>query len=543
MAGVKISNLPAIVTPAMSDIFAVVQGGVTYKETITQLGTLLLPLTGGTLTGNLTLFGDPSTNLMAATKQYVDAVATGLNIQEACRVASTTALTVTYANGASGVGATLTNAGAQAAIAIDGVTLALNDRVLIKNQASTLQNGIYTVSVLGSGATNWVLTRATDFDTPAEVQPGDLVSIIAGSTQASSSWMETATVVTIGTDPIVFIQFSASLPITVPNGGTGRTTSTTAYGLIAAGTTATGSLQTLPTGTAGQILQSAGAAALPAYSTATYPSLATSAARILRADGTNWAQTTSTFADTYAASGVLYANGANNVAGLATGNNGMLVTDGTGVPSISSTPPSAVLANIPGRLVAIQVFTATGANTYTPTAGVSNAFVELWGAGGGGSSSNSALIFGSGGGAGAYSASFVAVSGAVSISIGAGGDGRLANNGTAGTDGGDTTYNTTTIVAKGGTHAPAGNSNGSGGAAASGTGTIKINGGDGNVNTQSAAGFICGGGNSPRNAVMPSIYQFSTSGLSNSGQGGCAGNNGNPGGAGGSGYAIVYEYS
>jgi len=96
----------------------------------------------------------------------------------------------------------------------------------------------------------------------------------------------------------------------------------------------------LPVGsTNGQVLQVNSAASLGlSYSTATYPSTATNAARILRADGTNWVETTSTFADIYAASSILYANGANNVAGLTTANNGLLVTSNAGVPSILAGP-------------------------------------------------------------------------------------------------------------------------------------------------------------------------------------------------------------
>lgn len=210
MAGVKISNLPAIVTPAASDVFPVVQAGVTYKETVTQLGTLVLLLSGGTMTGNLTLAGDPTTNLMAATKQYVDTVAVGLTVQASCRVATTAALTVTYNNGASGVGATLTNAGAMAALSIDGVSVSVNDRVLVKDQASTFQNGIYTVTNIGSGATNWVMTRATDFDTPTEIQPGDFVIVTSGTVNTQTSWIQTATVVTVGTDAITWAQFTSN---------------------------------------------------------------------------------------------------------------------------------------------------------------------------------------------------------------------------------------------------------------------------------------------------------------------------------------------
>lgn len=169
-----------------------------------------LPLSGGTMTGNLILNADPSTALQAATKSYVDMVAIGLNVQPACRVATTANLTATYSNGASGVGATLTNSGAMAAISIDGVSLSLNDRVLVKNQSTTFQNGIYTVTTVGSGAANWVLTRATDYDTTSEIQPGDFVLIVAGTVNTQTSWVQTATVTAIGTDAISFSQFTAN---------------------------------------------------------------------------------------------------------------------------------------------------------------------------------------------------------------------------------------------------------------------------------------------------------------------------------------------
>lgn len=90
-------------------------------------------------------------------------------------------------------------------------------------------------------------------------------------------------------------------------------------------------------GTTGNILQS-NAAASPSFSTATYPSIATSTGTILRANGTNWVPSTATFADTYTTSGLLYSSGSSNVVGLATANNGMLVTSASGVPSILAGP-------------------------------------------------------------------------------------------------------------------------------------------------------------------------------------------------------------
>jgi hypothetical protein len=142
-------------------------------------------------------------------KNYVDSVAAGFTLINPVRVASTANLVATYSNGASGIGATLTVT-ALGVASIDGVALSLNDRVLFKNQSTTFQNGIYYVSDIGSGGTSAVYTRATDFDQPSEIDPGDLVPVLAGSTQTGTLWLQTATVTTIGTDPITFIQFAAA---------------------------------------------------------------------------------------------------------------------------------------------------------------------------------------------------------------------------------------------------------------------------------------------------------------------------------------------
>jgi hypothetical protein len=103
-----------------------------------------------------------------------------------CRVATTGAVTATYSNGSAGVGATLTNAGTQAAIAFDGVTLNVADRVAFKDQASAFQNGVYSVTTTGSGSTNWVVTRTNDFDnsTTGPVVQGAAFIIGEGTTNA-----------------------------------------------------------------------------------------------------------------------------------------------------------------------------------------------------------------------------------------------------------------------------------------------------------------------------------------------------------------------
>jgi hypothetical protein len=101
--------------------------------------------------GDLVLNQDPTANLQAATKQYVDTIAAaGLHYHAPVRVEHPSNLTATYDNGASGVGATLTNSGTQAALVLDNVTMVLNDRVLIANQTNQAHNGVYTVTNVGS---------------------------------------------------------------------------------------------------------------------------------------------------------------------------------------------------------------------------------------------------------------------------------------------------------------------------------------------------------------------------------------------------------
>lgn len=129
----------------------------------------------------------------------------------ATRVATTTGLTVVYANGTLGVGATLTNAGAMAALMLDGVAVAVGDRVLVKDQASTFQNGIYVVTTVGSGAVNWVMTRAADYDQAAEIAEDQVVLVNQGTVSAGKAYVQTSPApFTIGTSAITFALLSPS---------------------------------------------------------------------------------------------------------------------------------------------------------------------------------------------------------------------------------------------------------------------------------------------------------------------------------------------
>lgn len=135
-----------------------------------------------------------------------------------CTATTTTNLSATYNNGTLGVGATLT-ASSNGAFSTDGVSPALSSRILVKNQTSSLQNGIYTLTTVGTSSTPWVLTRATDYDTTCEIQYGTYVPITSGTLYANTAWQETETVTTIGTSPILFSQLASPTVTVTPMSG------------------------------------------------------------------------------------------------------------------------------------------------------------------------------------------------------------------------------------------------------------------------------------------------------------------------------------
>jgi hypothetical protein len=170
-----------------------------------------------TTTVPIALPADPTLALQAATKQYVDTLAaSGIHFHQPVRVEAPLNLNATYNNGTAGVGATLTNAGAQAALVIDGVTVATNDRVLVYQQTTQTQNGIYVVTDTGSGSTNWVLTRSSDANTYVinsanGLSEGSTVFVQGGTTGAGETYTcNTSGVITFGTTNITFAQISSA---------------------------------------------------------------------------------------------------------------------------------------------------------------------------------------------------------------------------------------------------------------------------------------------------------------------------------------------
>lgn len=201
---------------------ALTNSAVTVGTTAISLGASSLTLGGLT---SIALTQDPTTSLQVATKQYVDTQVTyALTVHDQVRAASVSNLSVIYDNGSSGVGATLTADTNRAWSTLDGVSTGwvVGQRILIKSQASAYENGIYTLTSLGStGVSPWILTRATDFDAygVGEVYYNAYVFVQLGTTSAGTSWvMNTSGTITIGTTAISWAAFASSLTYTASTG-------------------------------------------------------------------------------------------------------------------------------------------------------------------------------------------------------------------------------------------------------------------------------------------------------------------------------------
>ena len=185
-------------------------------------------LTTGTITTT------PSNSNDITNKAYVDAAVSNVNYHAACNYATTADLgAVTYNNGTSGVGATITKTTPFATLAIDGGSPTVNQRILVKNESNGAYNGIYTVTSVGSGSVGWVLTRATDYDQVGtgtnEIAPGDTTYIISGTQNAGTQWVQTTDLpITIGTTAIVFAQIAGPGAYTA---GTGLTLTGTQFSI------------------------------------------------------------------------------------------------------------------------------------------------------------------------------------------------------------------------------------------------------------------------------------------------------------------------
>ena len=148
-------------------------------------------------------------------KQYVDNFVSGLAVKDSVKVATTQNLAATYDNGTSGDGATLTASG-NGVLAIDGQNPSVGDRVLVKNQTTANQNGIYVVTNAGASGSQFLLTRASDANAGSELSGGSFVFVELGTANSDSGFVTThnGNPTMGGTSPgngdITFTQFSGA---------------------------------------------------------------------------------------------------------------------------------------------------------------------------------------------------------------------------------------------------------------------------------------------------------------------------------------------
>jgi len=267
--------------PAERSVYLDSAGSYPVQNTFNALNATTATLTAGTITTA------PSVGNDLVNKTYVDTIASsGIHFHTPVRVESPTPLTATYnqpGGAGDGVGATLTNAGAQAALVLDGITLSVSDRVLIYTQTNATQNGVYVVTSVGSGSTNWVLTRSSDTNTygfvgPTTLSEGSTFFVQQGATGSGETYTcNTQGVIVFGTTNITFVQISSAQ---IYSAGTGLTLAGTTFSITNTAVTAgsyglANSVPTIAVNAQGQITSASNTAI--AISSAAVSGLAASA--------------------------------------------------------------------------------------------------------------------------------------------------------------------------------------------------------------------------------------------------------------------------
>lgn len=245
-----------------------------------------------------------------------------------------------------GVGATLTNNGTLAAFAPDGPTAQVGDRILVYNQTNAFENGVYTVTTVGSGSVAWVLTRATDADSyglkdPDALGNGDAFYVTSGDTGTGETYVcNTPGTITFGTTNITFTQVSSAQ---VYSAGTGLTLTNTTFSITPVGTAGTyGSASQVPvitTNASGQVT------AVTNTSIAIAGSQITSGVVSIANGGTGQSTASAAFnalSPVTVEGDLIIGNGANSATRLAIGANGYILTSNGTTASWGPAPSSMV---------------------------------------------------------------------------------------------------------------------------------------------------------------------------------------------------------
>lgn len=290
-AAIIAADVPTLTSSKISDLATVVQA-YTLDQFAAPTGNVSMN------SNKITNVTNPTADQDAATKFYVDSVATGLDLKASVRAASTANI------------ADLANC----STSMDGVTLVQGDRILLKDQSTGSQNGIYTVGLVTTGTAP--LTRSTDANTDAEVTSGMFTFVAEGTTNGNNGFvLTTDDPITLGTTALVFTQFSGAGQITAGNGLTksGNTLN------VGAGTGITVNSDDI------QISASyAGQSSI--VTVGTIASGVWNGTKLAEAYG-------GTNQNTYASGDILYASAANTLSKLAKGSDGQVLNLSSGLPA------------------------------------------------------------------------------------------------------------------------------------------------------------------------------------------------------------------
>ena len=219
LAGPTLGSLSAVPTFRLLNALDIPDISATYL-TLSSASSTYVAKSGSTMTGSLVLNADPSVALGAATKQYVDNISAGINFHSPVNVATTANLSATYLNGSGGAGATLT-ATSNGALVIDSQSMSATQRVLVWQQSSGIENGIYNVTDAGSPTTPFILTRSADADNvpPGEIIYGDFVLTLSGTLYGGFGFIcNSPGTITIGTTSISYIQYNVAQAVSAGYG-------------------------------------------------------------------------------------------------------------------------------------------------------------------------------------------------------------------------------------------------------------------------------------------------------------------------------------
>ena len=292
---------------------------------------------------------DPTLPQHLATKNYVDSVIQSLDIKQSVLVATT--------------GANIGVSGS-APVSLDGIALAVGSRVLVKDQTTPSQNGIYVVQTLGTGS-NGVWVRSTDANVSADVTSGMYTYVASGTTNASSGWvLSTAGTIVLGTTNLTFTQFSGAGQITAGNGlaKAGNTLSVVTVNAARILTSASG-IDLATTGVAASTYQSV---TVDAYGRVTAGANPTTLAGYGITDAQPLNSTLTAIAGLGSSTGIVAKTGTNTTAvrTLQQPSQGMTITNPDGVagnPTFTFTNDLGALQGLTGTGIAVRTGTYTWA--------------------------------------------------------------------------------------------------------------------------------------------------------------------------------------